>query len=47
MLRTITIGTCISVQGTFVGNTADGKIIVSVGEKQFVGRPVAGAAVAA
>ncbi|WP_164876112.1 hypothetical protein [Falsirhodobacter deserti] len=47
MLRTITIGTCISVQGTFVGNAADGKIIVSVGDKTFVGRPVVAASVAA
>jgi len=47
MLRTITIGSCISVQGTFVGDTTDGKIIVSVGEKTFVGRPVTTVAVAA
>ncbi len=40
MLRTITIGSCISVQGLFVGEAADGKIIVQVGDKSFVGRPV-------
>lgn len=40
MLRTITIGSCISVQGLFVGDATDGKIIVQVGEKNFVGRPV-------
>ncbi|MCJ8138352.1 hypothetical protein [Falsirhodobacter halotolerans] len=47
MLRTITIGSCISVQGQFVGDAADGKIIVQVGEKSFVGRPVQSARVAA
>ena len=41
MLRTIEIGSCISVQGLFVGLTADGKTIVRVDEKEFVGKPVA------
>ncbi|WP_211783269.1 hypothetical protein [Falsirhodobacter algicola] len=47
MLRTITIGSCISVQGQFVDHAADGRIIVSVGSKTFVGRPVTAPAVAA
>ncbi|MCB6178046.1 hypothetical protein LHP98_07875 [Rhodobacter sp. Har01] len=42
MLRTIAIGSCISVQGLFVGLTADGKTIVRVDEKNFVGTPVSG-----
>lgn len=40
MLRTISIGSCISVQGLFVGQQADGRVIVRVDDKTFVGRPV-------
>lgn len=41
MLRTISIGSCVSVQGIVVGQLADGKVIVRVDEKNFVGFPVA------
>ncbi|MBZ4689510.1 hypothetical protein C5F48_00340 [Cereibacter changlensis JA139] len=40
MLRTITIGTCVQVQGLLVGHLADGKIMVRVDERNFVGFPV-------
>ncbi|SEN17456.1 hypothetical protein SAMN05216227_1008145 [Pseudorhodobacter antarcticus] len=40
MLRTITIGSCVSVQGLHVGQTPDGMLIVHVDEKNYVGRPV-------
>ena len=40
MLRTISIGSCVSVQGLFVGQLSDGKIMVKVDEKTFVGYPV-------
>jgi len=40
MLRTITLGSCVSVQGLLVGQLSDGKIIVRVDEKTFVGFPV-------
>jgi 8-oxo-dGTP diphosphatase len=40
MLRTISIGSCVSVQGIAVGQTADGKLIVRVDEKTWVGTPV-------
>lgn len=40
MLRTISIGSCVSVQGLFVGQLADGKIMVKVDDKTFVGREV-------
>lgn len=46
MLKTITLGTCVSVQGIFVRSQADGKIVVRVGEKLFTGSPVAGGAAA-
>lgn len=40
MLRTISIGSCVSVQGLQVGMMPDGQIIVRVDEKNFVGKPV-------
>jgi hypothetical protein len=43
MIRTIVIGSCVSVQGLFVRSLADGRIAVRDGEKTFVGRPVGGA----
>ena len=41
MLRTIALGSCVSVQGIVVGQLADGKLMVKVDEKTFVGFPVA------
>ena len=41
MLRTISVGTCVSIQGWFVGQLADGKIVVKVDDKTFAGYPVA------
>jgi len=40
MLRTISLGTCVSVQGPMVSQLADGKIVVRVDGKNFVGYPV-------
>lgn len=40
MLRTITIGSSISVQGNFVRELTDGRIEVRVGDQLFIGRPV-------
>lgn len=40
MLKTITLGSCVSVQGTFLRQLADGKIAVKVGDRTFVGYPV-------
>ncbi len=40
MLRTITVGSHISVQGTFVRDLADGRILVQVGERTFKGTPI-------
>lgn len=44
MLKTITVGSCISVQGTFVKALDNGRIIVRVGERTFAGTPVAAGA---
>lgn len=46
MLRTIAIGSCVSVQGLVVGQTSDGKLIVRVDEKTYVGTPVSQARMA-
>lgn len=40
MLRTIIIGSCVSVQGIFVRNLPNGLIEVQVGNKVFSGQPV-------
>jgi len=40
MLRTITIGSCVSIQGTFVKALSNGRIRVSVGDKVYDGTPV-------
>lgn len=40
MMRSITLGKYISVQGQFIGETQNGKIQVRVGDKTFVGKPV-------
>ncbi len=41
MVKTITLGNYISVQGLWVRDLADGRMVVRVGQKEFVGRPVA------
>ena len=40
MLKTITLGSCVSVQGTFVRALSCGKILVRVGNRTFTGTPV-------
>lgn len=40
MIRTITIGTCISVQGLFERHTSNGNIVVRVGSQTYEGKPV-------
>lgn len=44
MLRTIILGSCVSVQGVFVRTLANGNIAVRVGDRVYEGRPVAQAA---
>ncbi|WP_166128882.1 hypothetical protein [Maritimibacter fusiformis] len=43
MVRTITLGSCVSVQGIFVRDLADGRIVVRVGGREFTGWPIASA----
>ena len=40
MIRTILVGSCVSVQGIFVRKLDDGKIVVRVGDKVYQGLPV-------
>ena len=40
MLRTITVGSCVSVQGTFEAQLENGKIVVRVDDRPYAGRPV-------
>lgn len=40
MLRTITLGTCVFVQGIFVKDMPDGRIVVKVDETTYSGKPV-------
>jgi hypothetical protein len=43
MLRTISIGSCVSIQGLLVGQMSDGKIMIRVDGKTLVGQPVSAA----
>lgn len=40
MIRTIAMGTCVFVQGLFVRNLPDGRIVVKVGNVMYQGQPV-------
>lgn len=44
MFKTILIGSCVSVQGIFVRETEDGRIVVRLGKELFFGKPVTAAA---
>ncbi len=44
MLKTVKVGSCVSVQGILVRKLKDGKMVVRVGERLFTGTPVAKAA---
>ncbi|WP_265575591.1 hypothetical protein [Donghicola mangrovi] len=39
MLRTITLGTSVSIQGLYVRDLADGRILVRVDNREIAGRP--------
>ena len=40
LIRTITVGSCISVQGMFERDMGVGHIAVRVGDQTYVGKPV-------
>lgn len=41
MLRTITVGSCVSVQGLLVAQLNNGKVVIEVDHKRYTGYPVA------
>jgi hypothetical protein len=41
MVRTIEIGSCVSVQGTLVRQLADGRVVIRVDDRLYEGVPVA------
>lgn len=40
MIRTITVGSCISVQGIFERDAGNGQIVVRVGQNTYQGKAV-------
>lgn len=40
MLQTISIGSCVSVQGLLVKNLENGRVVVRVGKRIYEGKPV-------
>lgn len=40
MLRTISVGSCVSVQGLFEAQLENGKIVVRVGDRLYAGQPI-------
>lgn len=40
MLRTIVIGTCVSIQGVVERTLSNGMLVVRVGDKTYTGRAV-------
>jgi len=40
MLRTISIGSSVYVQGKPVATLSDGRLVVSVDNQEFIGKPV-------
>ncbi|HRO14103.1 MAG TPA: hypothetical protein PLL33_03495 [Paracoccus sp. (in: a-proteobacteria)] len=40
MIRTIKVGSCISIQGTFEREADSGRIVVRVGSEIYTGKPV-------
>lgn len=40
MIKTILLGSCVYVQGTFVRTLDNGKIVVRVGDRLYEGLPV-------
>ena len=41
MLRTITVGNHVQIQGLHVRTLENGKVVVSVGDREFQGKPIA------
>ena len=44
MLRTIVLGSCVSVQGLLVRQFENGRVVIRVGERMYEGQPVVASA---
>ncbi len=44
MFRTITVGSCVTIQGQYVRDSDNGRVVIRVGKDLFVGKPVGRAA---
>jgi hypothetical protein len=44
MFQTITLGTCVSVQGLLVERLPNGRVVIRVGDRTYEGKPVIRAA---
>ena len=44
MLRTIVLGSCVSVQGLLVRQLENGHVVIRVGERMYEGQPVVASA---
>ena len=40
VLRTITLGSCVLIQGILEKTLADGRIVVRVGKRLYAGKPI-------
>jgi hypothetical protein len=40
MIRTIVLGSCVSVQGVVIAQKDDGRVVIRVGNRTFTGFPV-------
>ena len=45
MLKTIILGSCVSVQGIFVRQLANGRVLVRVGKQLYAGIPIGSRAI--
>lgn len=40
MIQTVTIGSCVQIQGMFVRKLDNGKVVISVDNREYEGMPV-------
>lgn len=40
MLKTITVGSCVSIEGQVIKNLPDGRVSIRVGDTVYSGKPI-------
>lgn len=40
MFRTITVGSCVSIQGLVIGQLPDGRVVIRLDGRTYAGHPV-------